>query len=74
MRIDLKLLFKLKKCPNMPSNSAIQNSIDEIIIRSDNEIISIEYKIKGLNNIQEKSWNVHQTDSFLIKGFTLVKF
>ncbi len=65
--------FKLKNCPAMAENSAIQNTIDRIIINRNSDTIAISYFIKGLNIREEKSWNVDRTDSFLINGDKMVQ-
>lgn len=70
---DMLAVYKLNKCPNLTSKSAIQNSIDKIVLTRKSNSISISYKIKGLNNSQEKSWNLERTDTFLIKENTLQK-
>lgn len=70
---DLLAPYKLKKCPNMPSNSAIQNAFKKIILTKKADALLIEYNIMGMNNSQEKSWNINTIDSYLIKDLTLVK-
>ncbi|MCP4976287.1 MAG: hypothetical protein GY931_09020 [Maribacter sp.] len=70
---DKLAVFKLKKCPNLPHDSAIQNIVEKLELHRIADTISITYNIKGLNNIQEKSWNIEQTDSYIIKNKTLVK-
>lgn len=70
---DMLAVYKLKKCPNLDADSAIQNTFDKIVLHRNGNILTIDYKIKGLNNSQEKSWNIGQTDSYVIKNKTLVK-
>ncbi|NVK53150.1 MAG: hypothetical protein HWD85_09465 [Flavobacteriaceae bacterium] len=70
---DILASYKLKKCPNLPHNSAIQNSIDKLILTRNNKALSISYKIKGLNNSQEKSWNIERTDHYIIENNTFLK-
>lgn len=70
---DILAVYKLKKCPNLPFNSAIQNSIDKIVLTRNNNKLSITYKIKGLNNSQEKSWNINRTDNYIIVNNTFQK-
>jgi hypothetical protein len=70
---DILAVYKLKKCPNLPKASAIQNTIDKIVLTRDGDKISISYKIKGLNNSQEKSWNIERTDVFTINNRTFIK-
>ena len=70
---DMLAVYKLNKCPNLSSNSAIQNSIDKIILTRENNRLLISYKIKGLNNSQEKSWNIERTETYLIIDNTLQK-
>jgi len=71
---DMLAVYKLNKCPNMPVKSAIQNEFIKIILHRQKDTLSIEYKVRGMNNSQEKSWNIEKTDSYLLEGKTLVKF
>lgn len=70
---DMLAVYKLNNCPNLPLKSGIQNSFDQIILRRKADSISIEYTIQGLNTLQEKSWNIAQTDSYLIRNKTFRK-
>jgi len=72
---DMLALYKLNKCPNLSSKSAIQNSFEKIALIKSADTLSIEFIIKGMNNSQEKSWNVAQTHSYLINGnaFVIIK-
>ena len=70
---DFLVRYKLKNCPNLPEGSAIQNTIDKLVLVRKFDTISIEYHIKGLNNIQEKSWNIKRTDSYIIIEDSLKK-
>ncbi len=70
---EMLAVYKLNKCPNLSSKSAIQNSFEKIILIKSADTLSIEFIVKGLNNSQEKSWNVSQIDSYLIESNTLVK-
>ena len=69
---DNLMQYKLRNCPNFPHNFAIQNSFDKIIINR-NDTLSIKYTVKGLNNSQEKSWNVSREDFYFIKNNTFLK-
>ena len=70
---DILVRSKLQNCPVLPINFAIQNEYKQIILKRAADTISISFKIWGLNNAEEKSWNVDQTDTYLIKGSTFVK-
>lgn len=70
---DMLAVYKLKKCPNLAAHSAIQNTFDKIILQHKGDTLFIDYNIKGLNNSQEKSWNIEQIDSYFIRNKTLVK-
>ena len=65
--------YKLQKCPNLPHNFAIQNSFDKLVLKRKNDTLSIHYIIKGMNNSQEKSWNINREETYLIKNNTLLK-
>jgi len=69
---DMLALYKLNKCPNISSKSAIQNSFEKIVLIKSADTLSIEFIVKGMNNSQEKSWNVAQTHSYLINDNTFV--
>lgn len=70
---DMLAVYKLNKCPNITSESAIQNTFESIILSRNKNKLSIEITTKGLNTIQEKSWNKTQTDTYLIKNKTFIK-
>ncbi len=70
---DMSAAYKLNRCPNLPKNSAIQNEFESIIIKRNNDILAIDYTVKGLNNSQEKSWNVHRVDKYKITSNNFVK-
>jgi len=65
---DMLAVYKLNKCPNLTLKSAIQNTFEKIVLVRNVDTLSIEFSIKGLNTIQEKSWNVNQKDTYLIKN------
>ncbi|PKV51037.1 hypothetical protein ATE84_3106 [Aquimarina sp. MAR_2010_214] len=64
---DMLVVYKLNRCPNMAVNSAIQNTIDDITLVRSSDTLSITIKVRGVNESQEKSWNIVQTETFLIK-------
>ena len=70
---DMLAPYKLKKCPNIASNSAIQNTFNKIILVKEGDTLSIDYNIMGMNNSQEKSWNFDGVDKYLVEKNTLVK-
>ncbi len=70
---DMLAVYKLNKCPSMGVKSAIQNEFKKIILHRNKDTLSIDYKVKGMNNSQEKYWNIEKTDSYIIRGKTLVK-
>jgi len=65
--------LKLENCPVLASNSAIQNKFKEIIISRNIDTIFIQYQLLGMNNSQEKSWNINRRDTFLVKEKALIK-
>jgi hypothetical protein len=70
---DMLAGYKLNKCPNMPANSAIQNNFEKIIIKRNKDTLTIDFTVKGLNNSQEKSWNVTKVEKYLITSSNFVK-
>ena len=70
---DMLVVYKLNKCPNLPIDSAIQNTFEKIELIRNVDTLSIRYSINGLNTIQEKSWNISKTDSYLIFNNTFSK-
>ena len=70
---DMLAPYKLKKCPNIASNSAIQNTFNKIILVKEGDTLSIDYNIMGMNNSQEKSWNFDGVDKYLVEKKTLIK-
>jgi len=65
---DMLAVYKLNKCPNLTLKSAIQNTFEKIVLVRNADTLSIEFSVKGINTIQEKSWNVNQTDLYLINS------
>lgn len=70
---DMMAVYKLNKCPNMPYKSAIQNTIEKIHLSRKKDTLTITVHVKGLNNSQEKNWDIEQTDSYLIEKNTFIK-
>ncbi len=70
---DIYMNNKLQRCPNLPVNAAIQNSFQKIILNRVSDTLTITIKVDGLNESQEKSWNMEQTDSYLINDSILKK-
>ena len=62
------IAFKLKKCPVLPIDGPIQNTIESLSMCRNADLISITIKAKGLNNAQEKHWDIEQTETFRIAG------
>ena len=60
------LQFKLQNCPNLPHNFAIQNTIEKMSISRLSDTITFTIKVRGLNSAQEKSWNIKQTDKYIL--------
>ncbi len=65
--------YKLQKCPNLPFNFAIQNTIERIVINRNSDTLSLTIKVKGINESQEKNWDIEQTEFFIIKKEILIK-
>ncbi len=65
---DILVNIKLKNCPVLPIDASIQNDYKRIELSRSFDTLRIHYEVWGMNNSQEKSWNVNRTDSFLIKG------
>ena len=70
---DKLMLIKLNNCPFLPQNSAIQNQFETIKLSKKQDTLIIIYNIRGLNNLQEKSWNISRKDKYLIKTNSLIK-
>ncbi len=67
------MLIKLQHCPNIPFNFAIQNQIKKIGMIKKNDTLTIIFNVKGINESQEKTWDITQKDSYIIKNKTLLK-
>ncbi len=70
---DYLFQLKLNNCPVLPNEAAIQNKFEYIKIIRNQDTITIQYNLKGMNNSQEKSWNFNRIDSYLIKNKMLIK-
>ena len=66
--------YKLKKkCPILPVKGSIKNKIDYLKLTRISDTLSILIKVKGMNNAEEKTWDIEQEDAYRIDGNTLVK-
>ncbi len=70
---EVLMKHKLQKCPNLPHTFAIQNTFEKIVMRRNLDTISITIEVKGINEFQEKNWNIEQTDSYLIINDVFIK-
>jgi len=70
---NILIQAKLYNCPSLPFKFAIQNTIKKIILSRASDTLSITFKVKGMNTMQEKFWNIEQKEFFLIRKNTLTK-
>lgn len=70
---DMLAVYKLSSCPNIAKESSIQNTFEFISLQRKSDTLSITYTVKGINSVQEKSWNMTQTGTFLIRNGTFFK-
>lgn len=70
---DKLLLIKLNNCPTLPHNGSIQNQFETLKLSKQKDTLIIIYNILGLNNSQEKTWNFHGKDKYLIKNSSFIK-
>ena len=70
---DMLAVYKLKSCPNIAKESPIQNTFEFISLQKTADTLSITYTVKGINSVQEKSWNTTRTEAYLIRNKTFFK-
>lgn len=70
---DMLAVYKLNSCPNINYDSVIQNKFSQISLERKGDVISIKYHVEGINSVQEKSWNMNKTGSYLIENNTFSK-
>ena len=70
---DVIMSSKLQNCPVLPAKFAIQNKFKKITIEREADTIRISYILWGVNESQEKSWNIDQTDAYLLNENELTK-
>lgn len=70
---DVIMSSKLQNCPILPAKFAIQNKFKAISLNRVADTIRINFILWGVNESQEKSWNIDQTDSYLLKDKELKK-
>lgn len=70
---NMYMLNKLQNCPNLPYNFAIQNKIKKVELEKQNDTLTIIINVKGVNESQEKAWNITQKDSYIVKNNSLLK-
>lgn len=73
---DAVALKKLESCRTMPYTATVQTTFDEITIFTDkdNKIITVNYKVLGMNIRESKNWSWAQTDTFKydLENITLI--
>jgi len=69
---NLLMQYKLLKCPNLPRKFAIQNKIEKIVLKRVSDTLRITVKVRGMNTIQEKFWNIEKTETFILKHHKLI--
>lgn len=70
---DMLAVYKLKSCPNIAKESLIQNTFEYISLQRNTDTLSITYTVKGINSVQEKSWNTTRTEAYLIRNKSFFK-
>ncbi len=70
---DMLAKYKLKSCPNIKVDSPIQNKFVYISLEREDDILSINYHVMGLNTVGEKSWNMKKKGTYLLKDHTFTK-
>ena len=63
---DVYRSIKLRDCPSLSVKGAIQNEFKDIALERSQDTLSISFRVDGMNNSQEKSWNVMRVEQFLI--------
>jgi len=61
--VDVLMKVKLQKYPIIPFKGAIQNTIEKIALKRNNTSLNILIKVKGMNQMQEKMWNIEQNET-----------
>ncbi|RRQ49577.1 hypothetical protein DZC72_02955 [Maribacter algicola] len=63
---DIIALKKLESCPTIPNTATVQTTFDEILIQTDasKKMITVNYKVTGMNMRESQSWHYSQTDVF----------
>lgn len=70
---DMLAVYKLNSCPNIAKESPIQNTFEYIKLVRKLDTLAITYTVRGINSIQEKSWNMTKTGTYLIRNGTFFK-
>lgn len=63
-RNDKESLEKLEDCSTTPYTSTIQDTFEEINLTIKENIISVSFKVNGINLREQNSWNWSETDCF----------
>ncbi|OYU94764.1 MAG: hypothetical protein CFE21_13820 [Bacteroidetes bacterium B1(2017)] len=63
-RNDPKALESLQNCPTTPDGATIQETFDEITVRTKGDIISVKYNVSGMNMREGEEWHYTQKDHF----------
>ncbi len=63
---DVYRSIKLRSCPTLPQKGAIQNEFKYIALERKKDHLTISFQVDGMNNSQEKSWNMKKKESFWV--------
>ena len=70
---NVLMQYKLQKCPNLPYNFAVKNIIEKIDLHRHRDTITMRFKVRGINALAEKSWNIDQTAAYLVDGDSVIQ-
>lgn len=61
---DSMALLELENCHRTPNTATIQNSLEEILVTTEDNMITIFFKASGVNFRAQKSWSWTETNYF----------
>lgn len=71
-RSNKEMLKALENCPTTPNGATVQDTFDEINLEVKGNLISIFFKVNGINMREGKSWSWTEKHTYQFKGNELV--
>lgn len=65
---DKAVLTELENCPTTPYTATVQDTFEEIVVKTKGDTIIVEYKATGMNLREGKNWEWSEKVHFQVNG------